>query len=282
MVWSSISNSEWDIPDFSDPKSWALSKDDLAIVLISALILTVLRRFTQNFFYQVGINRKCQVKIAYKFSESSWKVIWYTLSLTSGLILVYYCEWWPETRNSYRPFPTNPTGYYKLYYLLQFGFYVHSLMVHFFFEVKRSDFYVLFVHHIVTIWLIHFSYVSGLWKIGVLIMVVHDVSDVPLEAAKACSNIGYEFAAHFWFVLLIISWLGTRMSIFPFKIIYSVMFEIPMEVPIDVVPLYYVFNALLCVLQLMHIYWFFLIVRTAYRVTMYGNSDDVREDEKDD
>jgi ceramide synthetase len=47
-------------------------------------------------------------------------------------------------------------------------------------------------HHLVTIWLIWFSYVVGYWKIGLLVLVVHDIADIPLEAAKAFSNMGMQ------------------------------------------------------------------------------------------
>ena len=48
------------------------------------------------------------------------------------------------------------------------------------------------------------------------------------------------------------------------------------------VPFYRVFNGLLIVLLVMHIYWFALIVRIAWRVVTKGNAEDVRESDSDE
>ena len=48
-----------------------------------------------------------------------------------------------------------------------------------------------------------------------------------------------------------------------------------------VIPLYHVFNGLLILLLVMHIYWFALIVRIAYRTVVSGHIDDSREVDSD-
>ena len=48
------------------------------------------------------------------------------------------------------------------------------------------------------------------------------------------------------------------------------------------VPYYNVFNGLLLALLVMHIYWFALIARIAYRTVVTGSTDDVREGDSDD
>ena len=48
------------------------------------------------------------------------------------------------------------------------------------------------------------------------------------------------------------------------------------------IPFYRLFNGLLITLLIMHIYWFALIVRIAWRVVTKGNADDVRESDSDE
>ena len=52
------------------------------------------------------------------------------------------------------------------------------------FDTRRSDMVEMTIHHIVTLVLISFSWVTGFVRIGSIVMLVHDISDVPLELAK--------------------------------------------------------------------------------------------------
>lgn len=42
----------------------------------------------------------------------------------------------------------------------------------------------MFVHHIVTIMLLTFSWTSNLFRVGSLVLVIHDFADVPLEVCR--------------------------------------------------------------------------------------------------
>lgn len=52
-----------------------------------------------------------------------------------------------------------------------------------FFDVKRKDFWQMFIHHIVTIVLLCFSWVANLTRIGSLVLLVHDSADIFLEVS---------------------------------------------------------------------------------------------------
>lgn len=41
----------------------------------------------------------------------------------------------------------------------------------------------MFVHHVVTLCLLSFSWASNLVRIGTLVLVIHDFADVPLEVS---------------------------------------------------------------------------------------------------
>ncbi len=48
------------------------------------------------------------------------------------------------------------------------------------------------------------------------------------------------------------------------------------------VPYYYLFNGLLSLLVVMHVYWFTLIAKIAWRALATGAPDDIREDSDED
>lgn len=56
-----------------------------------------------------------------------------------------------------------------------------SLAISQFRDVKRKDFWQMFVHHIATILLMAFSWVCNLIRVGTLVLLVHDCADIFLE-----------------------------------------------------------------------------------------------------
>ena len=70
-----------------------------------------------------------------------------------------------------------------MYYMLELAFY-WSLCFSQFFDVKRKDFWEMFLHHAATISLIMFSWTTHFVRMGTLVMIVHDCSDPLLELAK--------------------------------------------------------------------------------------------------
>lgn len=62
-----------------------------------------------------------------------------------------------------------------------------------FFDVKRKDFWQMFIHHIATIALMCFSWVGNLTRIGSLVLLVHDCADIFLEVSYYISIYTYKF-----------------------------------------------------------------------------------------
>ncbi|THG18448.1 hypothetical protein TEA_023792 [Camellia sinensis var. sinensis] len=100
------------------------------------------------------------------------------------------------------------------------------------------------------------------FRIGSIILALHDASDVFLEAAKVFKYSEKELGASVFFGLFAISWLILRLIVFPFWVINSSSYHIceflrcseayPMSI-------YYVFNTMLLTLLVFHIYWWVLI-----------------------
>lgn len=67
--------------------------------------------------------------------------------------------------------------------MIETGFY-YSLLISSLFDVRRSDFWQLVFHHIITIGLLSFSWTINFVRVGTLVLLCHDIADIPLEVGK--------------------------------------------------------------------------------------------------
>ena len=109
------------------------------------------------------------------------------------------------------------------YYTIELGFYL-SLLVSQFFDTKRKDFWQMFLHHIVTLFLILFSYYTNFTRCGSIIIFIHDVVDPFLEFGKLMIYINAEKMFNFIFISFTLLWFITRLVIFPIKFALLLIF----------------------------------------------------------
>ena len=64
--------------------------------------------------------------------------------------------------------------------MIELSFY-WALCISQFFDVKRKDFWEMFIHHVTTIALMAFSWTCNLTRVGTLVLVIHDCADIFLE-----------------------------------------------------------------------------------------------------
>lgn len=118
------------------------------------------------------------------FSFSRWKFTYYLGIFTYGLVILWPKEWFWDIRQCWQNYPRHPVdSSVWFYYMVELTFY-WSLAYSQFFDVKRKDFWEMFIHHIVTICLLSFSWTCNLVRVGTLVLVTHDVADIILEAWK--------------------------------------------------------------------------------------------------
>lgn len=61
-----------------------------------------------------------------------------------------------------------------------------------FIEVRRKDWAESFAHHVVTLGLMYYSFYANFTRAGVMVMLLHDVSDIVFhQAAKAGVGVGW-------------------------------------------------------------------------------------------
>lgn len=212
-----------------------------------------------------------------KFCESMWRFTFYLMTFLYSMNHLWVTPWMWDTRHCWYnyPFQSLSPGQFN-HYVAELAFY-WSLMFSQFIDIKRKDFMIMLVHHLATIILITFSYTNNMLRAGTLVMCVHDASDIFLEAAKLANYAKYQRLCDGLFVVFSISFFFTRLVIFPFWIVYSVLFE-SWEIA-GPYQAWWLFNGLLLVLQALHIIWFYLIARIAIKAIFKGKvSKDDRSD----
>jgi len=193
---------------------------------------------------------------------------------------VYHCDWFPQTNNLWKGWPNMPPLHFSLeaLYVFQLGFYWHTLYAHFTMEVKRDDWWPLLAHHVVTIWLIYFSYMIGFARGGLLVLITHDTNDVFLEIGKTFVYREKKTATNITFVIMVLSWVVTRLCIYPGYVIWSTFVELPNHIPNEVAYECWLneFKFCLCFLLVLHVYWFFLMLRIIYKIAT-GQDRSIRD-----
>lgn len=71
----------------------------------------------------------------------------------------------------------------KVFYMITFGKQFNHFITHIFIK-PVGNYYEYTLHHGVTTFLILFSYLTNTWLIGLMIMMMHDISDAWLSFAR--------------------------------------------------------------------------------------------------
>ena len=222
-----------------------------------------------------------------------------THTQTVGIYVVHDKPWKWETGKMWEDYPMQENGKELiLYSMFGLGLYIHQLLFQFT-DVQRghSDFWPMLIHHLSTIILIGGAYLGNFVRVICLIMSLHDISDVFLEGAKVL-NYGStahaedikerglkleehpslcEFLSNVMFGLFASSFFLMRLVYFP-----AVVLQATMAVK-DHVGAYSgadILNGCLVVLQILHVYWFYLISIVAFKIFKGGSATDIREEEE--
>uniref|UniRef100_A0A0W0FJZ1 Putative longevity assurance proteins LAG1 LAC1 n=1 Tax=Moniliophthora roreri TaxID=221103 RepID=A0A0W0FJZ1_MONRR len=182
----------------------------------------------------------------------------------------------------------------KRYYLMQMSYWVQQLLVLVLgLEKPRKDYSELVAHHLVTIWLVGWSYLINLTVIGNAVYMSMDIPDTVLAFSKLLNYMRREKMKIVSFAIFTVVWTYFR-HILNFYILWSVWYEY------DLIPetskrwmweegtylvwwmKYQVFIPLL-LLQLLNLFWYYLIMRILARALVSASEvDDSRSDDEGD
>lgn len=277
---------------------------DLSLCLVFAVAIPLFRRMLKTFVSEplgrrvmFGNTKKTDAQEdperLRKWNESFWKMSIYIIFTTTAFAVCYGEVWATDSRfwwlgcTRFPPCNLPVSRGVLLFYCLETGFYLQSIHFLIFEETRRKDWMESMAHHVVTSGLLLYSYAVNFTRVGVVVILLHDVSDIFLEAAKLLRYARRATLAWVPFVMFFLSWVGLRCVIFPLFVIRSTLFEpvvlVAAYLGIEPRPHWEIFNGLLLVIVLLNFYWTWLILMVMLRPLLQGGAiKDVREQDDDD
>jgi len=118
---------------------------------------------------------------------------------------------------------TKQYPYAVLFYMVQFGRHLHTLVDYCVYKWRAPKFWEMFLHHSMAVFLIFFSYLVNGLRCGILVLFVHDPCDVFLCLGRLIADFKKQPQALKAgnFVLLVATWLFFRLYAFPKCIVGS-------------------------------------------------------------
>ncbi|KAJ8095019.1 sphingosine N-acyltransferase lag1 [Marasmius tenuissimus] len=269
-----VASSPPDNPRYA--KSWG----DLAFIAYHIVFFSLVRQVVtiticNPIAKYFGIRK--EGKLA-RFGEQGYALVYFAIMGAWGYrIMSQLPTYWYRTEYFWIDYPHwDMKPELKRYYLTHMSYWAQQLLVMVLnLEKPRKDYWELVAHHIVTIWLVSWSYLMNLTLIGNAVYMSMDIPDAFFAFAKLLNYIQWDRAKAGAFVVFVGMWTYFR-HLLNLRILWSVWFEY------DLIPetskrwawqegiylagwmRYQVFIPLL-LLQLLNLFWYYLILKILVR-----------------
>lgn len=252
-----------------------------------------------------------------KFGEYVFRLLYHFSVSLFGMWYFWNKSWWDHSKGGtealWLGYPNHPIEVAMIwYYLVQSAYNVEALIslvaLSFVFEIRnpvianekkmqspifigwsptcRGDFREMAIHHIITNILVIGSSHLRFTRIGSMVFLVHDISDVTVDLSKLANFVKWKLGTVIFFVTMVLVWAVTRLGILPFVIFKSILSESHMLTlsgamhPLMFRAYHFFFTTLVGSIILLHIFWFFIILRIGWRLLRKGETHDLTEHKK--
>lgn len=301
------------IHDAPETEVWRPGVEFVAGLIATMFLIPAVKGVGRRFGSMFGTAAKLKkARNLRKFSDQGWQLAVHA----SFALFEYYImsrdtfgsrTWWSDIDSSAVGGTWEPTRQQndlllQRFTLMQLAVWFYTAFSHRYVEARHKDYFMMFGHHVVTIALISLAVWQGSYRIVLLVLWCHDFSDVFLDLMKMSNYMGWEglrylFTVEILFVSVVVSWFYWRLYLYPLHVIRSVGYG----------PLFFresspfaflsggfeffrkqdglqphgqeICFALLCVLAVMHVFWFYLILRIAYKLIKGTKAHEAGADE---
>lgn len=243
-----------------------------------------------------------------KFGEYVFRFLYHSILSAVGMWCFWNASWWDGskggTSNLWMDFPNQSIDVGMIwYYFIQGAYNIdalislaeHSVIIKtqiprgLEFPIKlswspniRGDFLEMALHHVITNLLVIGSSHLRLTRVGSMVFMVHDISDIPVDMSKLANFMKWKITTIFFFVLMLIGWIRYRLGILPFVIFRSIIYETHLVCasgfPFDVYRMWYpIFFALMVSIIALHVHWFIMLIRIGWILCKKGETHDLTE-----
>ncbi|KXZ42818.1 hypothetical protein GPECTOR_116g350 [Gonium pectorale] len=276
---------------------------DFSLCLVFALLLPLIRTVLRVYIFQPwgmrvlfgGDPKRTDTPFdankLRKWNESCWKMTVYIVFTTLAFVVCWGEVWFTDSRywwlgcTHFPPCNLPVSRGVLLFYCAETGFYLQAIHFLAVYEERRKDWMESMIHHVVTSGLLFYSYSVNFTRVGVVIILIHDVSDIFLEMAKLARYADRDDIGTPAFLVFFVSWVLCRVVIFPAFVLRSTLFEpvvlVAAYLGIEPRPHWEIFNGLLLVLFVLNVYWTYMIAMVIKRQFTHGALADVREKDVD-
>mmetsp|Transcript_71469 Transcript_71469/g.149392 ORF Transcript_71469/g.149392 Transcript_71469/m.149392 type:complete len:327 (+) Transcript_71469:79-1059(+) len=162
----------------------------------------------------------------------------------------------------------------RRFYLTAVGYHLSEVAM-LLLEVRHPDFWEMMLHHTVSCTLVVFSYGLNYIRLGSLVLLLHGATDVFIYFSKVVVDTPHIRVIAFSYFSLIVAYAYFRIYVFPVYIMHSAWVESVAEAGSQVYGWGYL-NFALCVLLLLHMYWFGLIIKIGFHYRQTGQARDLQ------
>lgn len=211
-----------------------------------------------------------------------FKLCYYLVVVTIGLIVLKDLDYFPvnlggkgevskmfEGGYPHYLFHSKPK-YFNYYYLGTLAFHITDLIWLVAVYELQSDFLMMLLHHICTVILITFSYLSNYSNVGCIVLFLHDFTDIFVYITRLFLNTrSKEVVKVSSGILLLLVYLYTRIYVYGDLLIQT---YIGLTSHFN-----WVFQTLwgfLCFLYILHLYWVYLILKKIFTALFMNKYED--------
>ncbi|KAJ3538716.1 hypothetical protein NM688_g6479 [Phlebia brevispora] len=242
----------------------------------------------------VGIRKEDKID---RFGEQVYAIVYFGFNGLWGVrIMSQLPTWWYQTKYFWIDYPHwQMIPELKRYYLMQIAYWCQqSLVVILDLEKPRKDYWEIAVHHVVTLWLVGWSYLINLTLIGNAVYVSMDFPDMFLALSRIFNYMQWNRTKMTVYTAFIMIWTYFR-HYQNWRILWSCLYEFHLmpDYAKEWSPKdgwwmvwwmqYQVFTPIF-LLQCIQLFWYFLIWRIAYRALFHTGVDqgDVLSDNEEE
>lgn len=264
---------------------------ELAISTVSvSLLIWTCKSVFGALFLVVGTARANKYPVNQrKFADQSWQLAIHTFMTCYGLFVLQPMDWLVDTKLCFQgpggAYGTKGDIWLERLYIMQTAVWAYTAFSHRWIESRHKDYFVMFAHHVVTIFLISMSWFINL-KFGALVLLLHDASDIGVDLLKMSNHAGRGSESgglpitEAIFISALLVWIYLRLWVYPTKLLTSAFFE-SVVVCEDVGVNCSVMRLALVLLQIMHVWWTYLLLRILVRGITHDAGRDVYEGSSD-
>ena len=196
---------EYQIPKFSDFKIilYAVPIISLIKIAFESALSPVMYKYVLSKKYK-NLNDESNFNLGFiykkKLATNLYKVVYYSLVVLFSYSLIKDMDYFPYEilgkGDMINIFKNGSPGYiffekpkyFDMYYLISVAFVITDLIWLLFVYETQSDYPLMLLHHSVTISLILFSYLTNLSQIGVIVLFLHDATDILVYVVRIVIN----------------------------------------------------------------------------------------------